>query len=430
MATLRKLTSLAAREAFQWLPESAIDAYKVRRIRRVLELCEDRVPLYRETFRAAGVRARDFRSLEDLARFPILTREQVIDAYPDGILSRKPSPGDVLFRTSGTSGRFMQIAYSARAADALDAVYGRALFNAGYRPWDRIAYYWWEAEPKPLRSYERVGLMRKHFLPVHADPEAQIRDLEALDPDVIYHFPSSMLLIARVLERAPKPRLRPRLVICHGELMTSEQRETISRVLRCPVHDQYGAQEFNRMGWDCDHHAGLHEDSDSVHLEVLEGGRPAPGSGEGEIVVTGLINDLMPLVRYRIGDTGAFVPGRCRCGRPLRLFRLTEGRLDDVLELPGGRRIGPRTLAPRIEDLRGFAQYRVLQRGPDALEVLLVGDAEADPGLEERVCSVVRGVVGEGVRVQARRVPEIRLSRRGKLRKIVGLKAASAYSEE
>lgn len=429
VTTLGKLTHLAGREAFQRLPRAAIDAYKVRRLRQVLSLAETRVPLYQELFRKAGVRARDLRTLDDLEAFPVITREDVIAAYPDGILSRKPRPDDVVFRTSGTSGRFMQIAYSARAADFLDAVYARALFNAGYRPWDKIAYYWWEAEPKPLRPYERLGLMRKHFLPVHPDPEAQIRDLSALEPDVVYHFPSSMLLMARVLERAPDPRIRPRLVICHGELMTIEQRKYLEHILRCPVYDQYGAQEFNRMGWDCDHHAGLHEDSDSVHLEVLVGdGRAAPCE-EGEIVVTGLANDLMPLIRYRIGDTGCFLPDRCPCGRALRLFRLTEGRVDDVLQLPDGRRIGPRTLAPRIEDLRGFHQYRVVQKRADALEVLLVCDTDADEGLEKRVSEVVRCVVGIGIEIEARRVPEISLSRRGKLRKIVGLKTPSIQSK-
>jgi phenylacetate-CoA ligase len=389
----------------------------------VLELCATRVPLYAEKFRSAGVAPCDLRNLSDLASFPTLTREEVIDAYPDGILTRAPQPLDVVFRTSGTSGQFMQIAYSARANDFLDAVYGRALFNAGYKPWDTIAYYWWESEPKPEKVYERLGLMRKHFMQVHADPEEQLRELDGLDPDVIYHFPSSMLLVARILEKERAlHRVSPRLVICHGELMTTEQRLYLEQVLRCPVYDQYGAQEFNRMGWDCARHAGFHEDSDSVHLEILRGDRPARRGEEGEVVVTGLANDLMPLVRYRIGDMGYFVDGPCGCGRALPLFKLTEGRLDDVLDLPDGRRIGPRTLAPRIETLRGFHQYRVIQRRPDALEVLLVCNGEADSELERRVCAVIRDVVGPDMHVDAARVPEIKLSRRGKLRKIVGLR--------
>jgi phenylacetate-CoA ligase len=428
MSTLHKLESLGRCMAFQWLPRAAIQAYKLRRLRWVVALAEESVPLYRETFKKAGVTSRDVRSLDDLAHFPTITREEVVDAYPDGILSRKPLPDDVLFRTSGTSGRFMQIAYGARANDFLDAVYARALFNAGYRPWDRIAYYWWEPEPKPLRNYERLGLMRKAFLPVHPDPERQLADLDALRPHVIYHFPSSMLLIARLLDgRREAHAVAPRTIICHGELMAPEQREEIQRVLGCPVFDQYGAQEFNRMGWHCAEHRGLHEDSDSVHIEVVtETGRAAAGE-EGELVVTGLINDLMPLIRYRIGDAGKMLDEHCACGRSLPLYRVTEGRLDDVLELPHGRRVGPRTLAPRIEQLPGFQQYRLIQRAPDRLEILLVCDPDAPADLEAEVCGVVRDAVGADVSVEARRVGEISLSRRGKLRKIVGLRSAARY---
>jgi phenylacetate-CoA ligase len=420
MSTPRKLVDLSARMAFQWLPRPAIDAYKLRRLRAVLENAERHAPLYRERFRSAGISARDLRSLDDLQHFPIVTREEVVAAYPDGVLTRAPHSDDVVFRTSGTSGLFMQIAYSARANDFLDAVYARALFNVGYRPVDKLAYYWWEPKPKPLRPYERLGLMRKHFLQIHADPAQQLADLDALQPDVVYHFPSSLLMIARLIEQDSRQHaFKPRLAICHGELMTKEQRLYIERVLGCRVFDQYGAQEFNRMGWDCAAHRGLHEDSDSVHIEVLRDDKPASKGVEGEIVVTGLVNDLMPLVRYRIGDVGRMLGERCSCKRALRLYELTEGRLDDVLELPDGRRVGPRTLAPRIEELRGFHQYRVRQSRPDAIEVLLVRDA-SNPvsGLEQQVSNVITEALGTGVTIQVRSVPEIKLSARGKLRKI------------
>ena len=420
MSSLRKVVDLARCMGFQWLPLPAISIYKLHRLRAVVRHAERHVPLYREKFRKAGVSARDLLSIDDLRWFPTITREEVIAAYPDGILSRPPRPEDVVFRTSGTSGQFMKIAYSARANDFLDAVYGRALFNAGYRPWDRIAYYWWEPEPKPLRIYERFGLMRKNFLPIHADPAKQLADLDALDPDVVYHFPSALLMIARILEREPgRHRFKPRLAICHGEFMAEEQQTYMERVLECPVHNEYGAQEFNRMGWDCSEQRGFHEDSDSVHIEILNGNEPTKRGEEGEVVVTGLANDLMPLIRYRIGDAGILLGSGCGCGRALPRYALTEGRLDDVLELPDGSRVGPRTLAPRIEQLRGFHQYRVIQVAPDTFEVLLVRAPDATPDLEQRVKDVVLDVVGRSLKVSVQSVPTIELSRRGKLRKIV-----------
>jgi phenylacetate-CoA ligase len=413
----RKLSYLAQAMATQWLPKAQLEALQMRRLRRVLEVAAD-VPIFREKWARAGVGPHDVRTLADLSRLPIVTREEVVAAWPKGILSREPRPDDVVFRTSGTSGAFMQIAYGAEANDFLDAIYGRALFSAGYKPWDRIAYFWWENADRPLRSYEHAGLMRKHFLKVHADPRKQLEELIELQPSVIYHFPSALLLIAKLVEDGPLP-IHPRLIICHGELLTDDQQETLRRVFRCDVRNQYGAQEFNRMAWDCDRGTGLHIDADSVRIEIV---RPddsiaSPGE-EGELVVTGLVNTLMPLVRYRIGDVGKMLPEKCPCGRGLPLLKLTEGRRDDVLVMPDGRRVGPRTLAPRIEDLHGFLQYRVIQHEPSKLEVLLVRDGDHG-GVEEKVKATIASVLGSGLSIDVRAVEEISLSRRGKLRKIV-----------
>lgn len=413
----RKLVRLAEASAVQWFPKSRLEALQLRRLRRVLDVAAQ-VPLYRDKWREAGVSARDVRTLDDLAKLPVVTREEVVRAWPDGILSRKPQPDDVVFRTSGTSGMFMRIAYAAEANDFLEAIYGRALFAAGYRPWDRIAYFWWEDADRPLRVYEKLGLMRKHFLKVHADPRKQLDDLVALQPSVIYHFPSALLLIAKLLEGKELP-IRPRLVICHGELLTDDQQETLRRAFRCEVRNQYGAQEFNRMAWDCERHRGLHVDADSVRIEILreDGSIAAPGE-EGELVITGLVNTLMPLIRYRIGDVGYMIDEPCPCGRGLPLMKLTEGRRDDVLVLPDGRRVGPRTLAPRIEDLHGFLQYRVIQHEPSKLEVLLVRDGGGD-GVEANVRTTLTNILGEGLAIDVHAVDDIPLSRRGKLRKIV-----------
>lgn len=418
MSLTGKLASLQARFAFQWLPPALVRAAQLRRLRAMLAFVETEVPLYRESFRRAGVHARDLRTIQDLAAFPMVTREEVVAAYPDGILSRPVGPRDVEFRTSGTSGLFMRIAYSESANDFLDAVYARALFATGYRPWHRFAYFWWEDRPKSLRVYERLGLMKKTFLPVDPDPDVQLRALAALRPHFVYHFPSSLRMIAQRAV-ATGTTIRPRGVVCHGEFLPEEVGREIGRAFGCPVWNQYGAQEFNRLGWDCARHDGLHLDADSVVLEVLDGDRPAPDGQTGELCFTGLENRLMPLVRYRIGDLGRTLPGRCACGRGLPRFEITEGRADDVLSLAGGRTVGPRSLAPRIEALDGFSQYRVVQKTVDRLEVLFVRVAGAPPALGDTLAAVVRDVVGPGIHVDARPVDEIPLSRRGKLRKVV-----------
>jgi phenylacetate-CoA ligase len=226
-------------------------------------------------------------------------------------------------------------------------------------------------------------------------------------------------MLAQLVDEEGLGDLSPRGIICHGELLPQEIGREIARAFRCPVWNQYGAQEFNRLGWDCARHEGLHLDADSVVLEVVGPDGVVPDGVEGDLVFSGLHNDLMPLVRYRIGDLGRVLSAPCSCGRGLPLFEVTEGRADDVLLLPGQKRIGPRTLAPRIEALDGFSQYRVVQKERDRLEVWIVRDPGAPEGLLGAIERTVREVVGEGVRIAIRPVDEIPLSRRGKLRKVV-----------
>lgn len=425
MGTARKVALLQAALASQWLPLSTLRALQLRRLRGMLSFCERHVPLYRESFRRAGVTADDLRQLEDLRHFPTVTREEIVDAYPDGVLSRAPRPADVVFRTSGTSGLAMHIAYSEVANDWLDAVYARALLQTGYRPWDRLAYFWWEEEPKPERAYERLGVMRKHYLPMDPDPRAQLEELHRIKPRYIYNFPSVMSMIARIVAREGLGELRPQGIICHGELMPKPIQREISRAFGCPVWNQYGAQELNRLGWDCEMHDAMHLDADSVVLEVLDGDRVVADGEEGELVFTGLHNRLMPLVRYRIGDAGKKIAGPCACGRGLPLFEITEGRVDDLITLPSGRHIGPRVIAPAIERIDGITQYRLIQRDPEHFEVLLVKEPGVADDVESKVASTVRELIPEAAHVETKPVSSISLNRRGKLRKVVSDVAAS-----
>jgi phenylacetate-CoA ligase len=417
MATARKLWYLQQAVRFQWLSEAEVRREQLRKLRSMITFCEERVPLYRDKFKQAGVSSRDLQTLDDLKLFPTVTREEVVGAYPDRLLYRKATPEDRVFRTSGTSGLFMEINYSARANDFLDAIYLRALLNAGYRPWSKIAYFW--EEPKPPGIYERLGLMRKHMLPVDPDPYAQLANLRRIKPEVIYHFPSSMAMIARIVRSEGRGDLRPRSIICQGEFMPRETQDEIAQAFDCPVFNQYGAQEFNRIGWNCDRRDGMHIDADSVVVEIMDGDNVLGPGEDGEIVITGLENELMPMIRYRVGDAGRLRAGACSCGRGLPMFEVTEGRIDDIIDLPGGRRMGPRTLAPRVEQLEGFTQYRIVQKALDRFEMMIVRDRNAPSDIEDQAARRVREVLGTDISITVSSVPEIPLNRRGKLRKIV-----------
>ena len=410
-----KIGFLGSAMARQWLPPRALRQYQLLHLRRVVGAAYDKSPLYREKFRKAGVTPADLHRVEDIALFPLLERREIIDSYPDGVITRPLRDSDVIYHTSGSSGRFMNIPYDEAGADFLDAIYARALFGVGYKPWDRIAYFWWTADKK-AKPYERIGLMKKTILESDADPHKQLEMLCRVDPAVIYNFPTSMANVAKLIEHGRPRELNPRLIICHGEFMADESVRYISRAFGCPVFNQYGAQEFNRMAWDCPRQEGLHQDSDSVLIEFVRDGQPAMPGEEGELVITSLHNTLMPLIRYRIGDLGKSVDRRCSCGRGLPLIELTGGRMDDHIVLPSGATVGPRAIVPRIERFHGFKQFRVVQNSVDQVDVLLVKEPDCPANTDRDLETELRKVLGGEIRIQCQSVDEIPLRGRGKLR--------------
>ncbi|MCZ7680612.1 MAG: hypothetical protein M5U28_18335 [Sandaracinaceae bacterium] len=314
-----------------------------------------------------------------------MTRERIVAAYPDRLCHRAPRRGDVVFRTSGSSGLFMEIAYSEDANDWLDAAYARGLFATGYRPWHSLAYFWWEDEPRARTVYERAGLMNKTLLPPRSGPARAAGGAAPREAPLHLHLPSSMMMVARLVEEQGIDELRPAGIICHGELMPRPIQQDIARIFRCPVWNQYGAQEFNRIAWDCGEHGPLHVEADTVYVEVVDdAGRPVPDGETGELVITGLRNRLMPLFRYRIGDIGRRVPGACPCGRGLPPHRGDGGasrRRDHA-----GRRAAPRTSHARAAHRAG-ARRLTVSPGPGGARPLRAARGVAKPSLRARGAS-------------------------------------------
>ena len=357
----RKLFCLAEAWRRQWWPAEKMRRFAERRLRRMVSHCASHSPYYRRTLAEQGVDPGSLRRLEDLPRLPVTEKEALL--AEGGARFRAAGVGaSRSLWTSGSGGQPLEVPVDGPAFDEWDAVYARALFAVGYRPWDRIAYFW------PSRGedqiYERLGLMRKRFVSPTADPEEQWERLRQIRPRVIYCFPSTLSLLAGFAldERGPSRRVAPELIVAHGEWLAPTTRTLVEEAFGCCVLDQYGAQEFNRMAWECPEHRRKHVDLDSVVLEVVDReDRPAEPGQIGALLVTGLVNRALPLLRYRIGDFGALSPDPCPCGRSLPVLASLEGRADSFLVRADGSRVSPRQVVPLVETCRFLRQFTVLQ---------------------------------------------------------------------
>ena len=201
-----------------------------------------------------------------------------------------------------------------------------------------------------------------------------------------------------------------------AETLYSWQRKIIEKAFGVPVIDQYGSAEMCNFVAQC-HLGRYHIHSDYALIEFLrEDGTPADPGEEAEIVCTGFINPVMPLIRYRIGDYGILSDIPCKCGSPFPVMEKILGRMDDIIITPDGRKVG--RLSPV---LKGFPikESQYIQKKIDELEVLIVKDKHYDKNTESEVVKELEKRLGTSLKIRVKYVSCIQREKGGKLRTVI-----------
>jgi phenylacetate-CoA ligase len=407
VSTLRKLGTLWAALLRARSGEARLRRHQLRRLRAVLARAYAGVPLYRETFDAAGVHPRELRSLADLARVPILDKDAVRDRYPDGVVARDTDLARCrIQQTSGSSGRCMEIALSLRCDDVRN-VYSQRIYGwHGFRWWRKAAYLF----PYRLPFENNLGIYRNVWLDAKQPADRVLDRLAAERPVVLAATPSDVLeLLEGMTPGRDLTGLGLRALCLHSEPIAPDERAHFEAVFGCPVRANYYCNEVWAIAAECEH-GRLHEFSDNVVLELLDAdGEPVPDGAPGEVVVTGLGNFVQPFIRYRLGDVAVRSrERRCPCGRALPVLERIEGRDDDVFVHPDGRRIHPSKITVAAKSpcfdypgLQVFRDYQIAQAAPDRVVLRVVAGRDRAPFAEcaKQAVSNLERLLAPGVRV-------------------------------
>lgn len=403
-----------------------IERRALRGVNRMLDFARTRVPYYRDHPGYAGP---PLGSLAELDRFPLLDKPTVLDAGVDRF--RTPGLPDRRYRadrTSGSTGRVLVVWHDTDAYGYHGATLVRRFLTSGYRPWWRIAQI--KGFDRPMRWFQRLGVFPREVVPAGAPGEELKRRVLALRPHLIMGYPVMLRALLRELSGAEIARLRRtlRLVMTDSELLTDQVAELLRDGFGVPVFDEYSAQEVLTVSVQC--RAGsMHVDEDRVWLEIVdEAGRPVPDGVVGSVVVTHFRERAMPLVRYQLGDRARVVPGGCPCGRRSRRMKLVDGRTNDYLVLPDGRRVYSALLLGLAQETPGVAECMVRQDAAGAITVHLVPDRRDDRAYQELVAEFSRRfqeTVDPTVELSFVRADRVALSAGGK-----GRFVESAYRPE
>jgi phenylacetate-CoA ligase len=359
-----------------------------------------------------------------LRQWPLLSKATVQQAGV-ALLDERRSPKALLqIHTGGTTGRALAIYTDAGALRRNYAFFERFKRTAGIGPSDRVATF----AGRPIVPTEqaappfwRRNVVARQLLlsSYHISPrtlDGYIDALEAYSPRWIDSYPSSLEPIARRIVQRGGASVRPVAIVTSSETLTSSARASMEQAFQCRVFDQYGSAEMVAFIAQC-REGRYHVHPDYGFLELLdERGEPVADGTPGEIVATGFINPVMPLVRYRMGDLAVKTSDPCPCGSAFPGVASLLGRMDDVIVTPSGRRVG--RIDPIFKAVSTLHEARVVQTAIDAIRLEAVisdGFTAAD---RQTLLDELRLRVGGDMQLEFAAVPSIPRTRGGKLRMV------------
>ncbi len=400
-------------------------AYQMGELRNIIRLGHVFVPYYRRKFQDLGLPPQEIQSLRDLSLIPVLDKEEVRRNPLSFVDQRFPEKKLMVIHTTGTTGTPLRIYTNERARRWNYAFFDVFLESAGVDGRKRRATFGGriivppEQEKPPFWrfSYFQKNLLFSSYHLTEKNLPFYLEKLRAYRPEIIEGYPSSLAVVAESLLRSSRPpEIVPTLIVTSGETLFDEQRKIIEEAFRCKVRDQYGCVEMCIFAAQCSEgHYHYRPDYSLVEVRKENGKMAEPGE-PGEILCTGFINPVMPLIRYRIGDIGIVSPRTCTCGLNTPYFEKIVGRTDDVIVTPDGRRVG--RLSPV---LKGFpvkeAQY--IQKATDRVVVRLVKDANFDPRTPGQLITEIQKRLGSSMKIDIEIVAQISRGAGGKLRTVI-----------
>ncbi len=315
---------------------------QTRRLRAVVAQAR-KAPFYARILDEAGLSPEDIACPEDIRRLPFTSKDDLRAQYPDRLCCVPRADLVRMHCSSGTTGSPVAICYTRKDVEAWADLMARSMFAAGIRREDTFqnmsGYGLFTGGLGIHYGAERLGCMT---IPLAAGiARRQIKLIKDFGVTAVHILPSYALHVARQIEEEGEdPRALPlRIALVGAEPYTEETRRRIESMLDLRVYNSFGMSEMNGpgVGIECEAQSGLHIWEDAYILEIIdpETGRTLPDGEVGELVMTTLTREGMPLLRYRTHDLTRIIPGDCACGRRHRRIDRILGRSDDMFILKG-----------------------------------------------------------------------------------------------
>lgn len=358
--------------------QEQIRAWQGERLAKTVKRVYENVEFYRKKMDEVGVKPEDIHSVEDLHKLPFLTKDDLRDAYPYGLLAAPLSDCVRIQSTSGTTGRRVVAFYTQHDLDLWEDCCARAIMAAGGTNEDVVhvcyGYGLFTGGPGLNGGSHKVGSLT---LPMSSgNTERQIQFMCDLGSTILCCTPSYAAYLAEsIWERGLQDKIKLKAGIFGAEAWTEEMRHDIEEKLGITAFDIYGLTEISGPGvsFECSEQTGMHINEDHFIAEVInpKTGEVLPDGEKGELVFTSITKEAFPLIRYRTRDICILSHKKCSCGRTHVKMTKPLGRSDDMLIVKGVN-VFPSQIETVLLNQGYPANYQIIvdrQNNSDTIEV-------------------------------------------------------------
>ncbi len=318
---------------------------------------------YGKIYRELGIQG--IQSQEDFEALPFSSKDDLRNAYPLGIQAVPDEEVVRIHSSSGTTGRPVIIPYTAKDIEDWAVMFARCYETAGITSTDRIqitpGYGLWTAGIGFQTGCEKLGAMAIPMGPGNTDKQLQM--MIDLKSTVITATSSYALLLAEEInKRGLKNQIHLKKGVIGSERWSEKMRKYIREELGIELYDIYGLTEIYGpgIGINCEKESGIHYWDDYIYIEIIDPktGKPVPDE-EGEIVITTLVKEGAPLIRFRTHDISRIIPEKCSCGSSYPRIDMIRGRSDDMFKVRGVNMF-PSQIEDLLQNVDGVAsEYTV-----------------------------------------------------------------------
>ena len=360
-------------------PEKIRELQNERLVKQVKHVW-DNVPYYRKKMEEKGVTPDDIKSVDDLHKLPFLSKDDLRDAYPYGLLAVPKSECVRIQSTSGTTGRRVVAFYTQHDVDLWEDCCARAIVAAGGTKDDvcQVSYGdgLFTGGPGLNGGSHKVGCLT---LPMSSgNTDRQLQFMTDLEATILCCTPSYAAYLAESIhERGLRDKIKLKAGIFGAEAWSESMRQEIQNQLGIKAYDIYGLTETSGPGvsFECSEQTGLHINEDHFIAEIIdpETGEVLPDGTQGELVFTSITKEAFPLLRYRTRDICVLSRKKCSCGRTLVKMSKPMGRSDDMLIVKGVN-VFPSQIETVLLEQGYQANYQIIVdrvNNSDTLEVMV-----------------------------------------------------------